>query len=222
MGKNNWCDGQWGLYAMIWQLALIIYFFRAIFNSISYSVRFKIVWFHWCWCYIWTTFWFIVRDRNGLDGTMYAFFCCIWELCVHNPCMDVHAHGANSFFLFISVNLDFLSNFFLFPDLLLFASVLMEFAAQSSKRINMDTSFLPEELSPIRSFIFCLPTSCFSINLGLQLYISWSFYNIQVRNYWIRMGHSFACALSLNWFACPWITLLEGWCEYYFSHNTMI
>lgn len=36
------------------------------------------------------------------------------------------------------------------PYLLLFASVLMEFAAQSSKRINMDTSFLPEELSPIR------------------------------------------------------------------------
>ncbi|WOG96983.1 hypothetical protein DCAR_0416322 [Daucus carota subsp. sativus] len=36
------------------------------------------------------------------------------------------------------------------PYLLLFSSLLMELAAQSSKRINMDTSYTSEELSPIR------------------------------------------------------------------------
>ncbi|KAG8380954.1 hypothetical protein BUALT_Bualt06G0070200 [Buddleja alternifolia] len=37
------------------------------------------------------------------------------------------------------------------PYLLLFAALLLEFAAQSSKRINKDISQLPEELSPIRN-----------------------------------------------------------------------
>lgn len=43
---------------------------------------------------------------------------------------------------------------FIISDLLLFASILMELAAQSSKRINMDTSYLSEELSPIRYIFF--------------------------------------------------------------------
>lgn len=38
--------------------------------------------------------------------------------------------------------------------LLLFAALLMELAAQSSKGIKKDMSQLPEELSPIRSAMF--------------------------------------------------------------------
>ncbi|KAL9382174.1 hypothetical protein Peur_025209 [Populus x canadensis] len=39
------------------------------------------------------------------------------------------------------------------PFLLLFAALLMELAAQSSKGIDKDVSHLPHELSPIRSAI---------------------------------------------------------------------
>ncbi|KAL3834767.1 hypothetical protein ACJIZ3_009503 [Penstemon smallii] len=40
--------------------------------------------------------------------------------------------------------------------LLLFAALLLEFAAQSSKGINKDTSQFPEELLPMRYYIFII------------------------------------------------------------------
>jgi len=41
-----------------------------------------------------------------------------------------------------------------FAVLLLFAALLMELAAQTSRGINCDTSHVEEELSPIRLFLY--------------------------------------------------------------------
>jgi hypothetical protein len=39
-----------------------------------YSVRFKIVWVHWCWCYTWSAIWIVVCYINGLVGSLYVCF----------------------------------------------------------------------------------------------------------------------------------------------------
>ena len=39
-----------------------------------YSVRFKIVWVHWCWCYTWSAIWIFVCYINGLVGSLYVCF----------------------------------------------------------------------------------------------------------------------------------------------------
>lgn len=55
---------------------------------------------------------------------------------------------------------------FIISDLLLFASLLMELAAQSSKRISMDkAAYLPEELFPIR-YIFLVQVKPFNLFLS--------------------------------------------------------
>lgn len=55
-----------------------------------------------------------------------------------------------------SFPLQFIVTFNLFLDLLLFAALLLEFAAQSSKGIDKHISQTQEELFPIRLFFFIL------------------------------------------------------------------
>jgi hypothetical protein len=61
--------------------------------------------------------------------------------------MSLYNHFLLGFTLF---NIKILS----FAVLLLFAALLMELAAQTSRGINCDTSHVEEELSPIRLFLY--------------------------------------------------------------------
>lgn len=61
--------------------------------------------------------------------------------------MSLYNHLLLGFTLF---NINILS----FAVLLLFAALLMELAAQTSRGINCDTSHVEEELSPIRLFLY--------------------------------------------------------------------
>lgn len=100
------------------------------------SVRFKIVWVYWCWCYTRSALWFTVCHRNGMGWPMYvsSFFPPLHL--PNSPCLC------------------FLTMEFVHLDLLLVSALLLEFAAQSSVGINKDVSQHPEEMSPLRFYFF--------------------------------------------------------------------
>jgi hypothetical protein len=54
-------------------LNIFLPFFSTPFSPFD-SVRLKIVWFYWGRCYARATFWFIVRSKHGVDGTLYVHF----------------------------------------------------------------------------------------------------------------------------------------------------
>lgn len=100
------------------------------------SVRFKTVRIYWCWRYTRSALWFTVCHRNGLVRPMYVSYLLPLSLFFSLP-------------LFCDFD-------FFHLDLFLVAAILLEFAAQSSTGIKKDIPEHSEELSLIRSDIFCL------------------------------------------------------------------
>ncbi|KAG6416034.1 hypothetical protein SASPL_123456 [Salvia splendens] len=96
------------------------------------SVRVKIVWVYWCWCYARSALWFTLCNRNGMGWPVYDSSLST-SLCL----------SLSDFICSLTLELVHL-------DLLLVSALLLEFAAQSSVGINKDVSQHPEELSPLR------------------------------------------------------------------------